>query len=399
MEAPVGQFVFPPLERVFFGPGSVARLGEELDRRGRKRALVVTGKTLGGSNLLGNVTAALGTRCVGVFNKAAQHAPADTVRALVAEAEKLEADSLISFGGGSPIDSAKVAIASLNAGKDMIAEAGELDFSRAFGTQDPNAKAIHIAVPTTLSAGEYTAAGGVTVGNAKHAVIDARDQPATVVNDPEMTLLTPEWLWVSTGMRALDHAVEAIYSRRHQILPDTMAAKAIRLLFDHLPGSIHKTGDAALAHRGHCQIAAWFSIYGAMNTGLGISHAMGHQIGPAWDVPHGYNSCITLPHAMRFMAMESAHLFGPIAEALDIAFDPEDPQTGAFACADTVADFIARFDMVPHALKDLDIARDQIGSVAEAIYKELKVYPVTERETTMDEINRLLADAYDGYKH
>ena len=71
MEAPVGQFVFPPLERVFFGPGSVARLGEELDRRGRKRALVVTGKTLGGSNLLGNVTAALGTRCVGVFNKAA----------------------------------------------------------------------------------------------------------------------------------------------------------------------------------------------------------------------------------------------------------------------------------------------------------------------------------------
>jgi alcohol dehydrogenase len=229
-------------------------------------------------------------------------------------------------------------------------------------------------------------------------VIDARIQPATVVNDPELTVLTPDWLWVSTGMRALDHAVEAVYSRRHQILPDTLASKAIRLLFQHLPGSIEAAGGEALAHRGHCQFAAWFSIYGAMNTGLGISHAMGHQIGPAWDVPHGFNSCITLPHAMRFMADQAAHLFGPIAEALRIEFDPGNPGEAALACADAVAKFIAGFDMIPHTLKDLEIERGEIGKVAEAIYRELRVYPVTERETSIAEIDRLLADAYDGYK-
>lgn len=396
-QASSGQFVFPPLERVMFGPGAVAGLGNELDRRERARALVVTGKTLGASDLLDKVTGALGARCVGVYDKIAQHAPADRVRGLVAEAKELNADVLVSFGGGSPIDSAKVAVASLNSGKDMTAEAGALNFARAFGTQDPAMKALHIAVPTTLSAGEYTAAGGVTEAGVKRAVIDARIQPATVVNDPELTALTPDWLWVSTGMRALDHAVEAVYSRRHQIFPDTLSAKSIRLLIDHLPGSVTATGDERRDHRGHCQFAAWFSIYGAMNTGLGISHAMGHQIGPAWDVPHGFNSCITLPHAMRFMADQAAHLFGPIAEGLGVDFDPADPKPGALACADEVAAFIAGFDMVPHALKDLDIDRAEIGKVAGAIHKELQVYPVTERKTTLDEINRLLERSFDGY--
>jgi alcohol dehydrogenase class IV len=394
--AAIEDFQFPALERVFTGAGSLAMIAAELDRHGRKRAILVTGKSLGESPLLKRVEAAVGSRLVRVFTQARQHVPASTVQALVDAAKGVSADTIISFGGGSPIDSAKVAAASILNGRDMIADAGELDFTTAFGHTSEADAVIHIAIPTTLSAAEYTAVGGVTTGTVKKAIVDARTQPRAVINDAELTLATPDWLWVSTGMRALDHAVEAIYSRRHQTFTDTIAAQAIRLLIEHLPGSVRATGDDKLMHRSRCQLAAWFSIYGSMNTGFGISHSLGHQIGPAWNVPHGFNSCITLPHAMRFMAEERPDLFGPIAGSLGITFDPSDPQPAAIKCADRVAQFIADFD-VPHSLKDLGIKREEIGRVAHAVYEELKVFPVTERPTSLDDVNGLLAASWQGY--
>ena len=112
-----------------------------------------------------------------------------------------------------------------------------------------------------------------------------------------------------------------------------------------------------MAHRGHCQFAAWYSIYGAMNTRFGLSHLLGHQIGPRWNVPHGVTSCITLPNAMRFMAGIAAQRFGPVAEGFGIPFDPENPKPAALACADRTEEFIAQFD-VPKTLKEAGVPRD-----------------------------------------
>ena len=223
---------------------------------------------------------------------------------------------------------------------------------------------IQIAIPTTLSAGEYTYAGGVTDEKTlvKSGVSDPRLQPRTVINDPELTLATPDWLWVATGMRALDHAIETIYAIRHHPLSDALGAKAIALLVEHLAASIKTSGAEQLAHRGYCQIAAWFSIFGSMNTRFGISHLLGHQIGPRWNVPHGVTSCITLPHAMRFMAEIAPERFGPIAEGFHVPFDPGNPKAGALACADRTAQFIARFD-VRHTLKDAGVPRAEIGDI------------------------------------
>src|ERR1700676_1400131 len=109
MGAPVGEFNFTRLERVIFGPGKIEVLGDELERRSLKHAVVVTGKKLGSSPLLQKITGPLGARCAAVFKGARQHPPESAVRALQAEIERVNADCLISFGGGSPIDSAKVA--------------------------------------------------------------------------------------------------------------------------------------------------------------------------------------------------------------------------------------------------------------------------------------------------
>ena len=379
MEAINADFSLSKLERVMSGPGKVDALGEELERRGLQRAIVVTGKTLGASRLLDRVTTAAGSRYAAVFKGARQHVPRSTVNQLEALIEQRDADSLVSFGGGSPIDTCKVA-------------------SHAFLVKPAAAggrEIIHIAIPTTLSAGEYTHAGGVTDETTlvKSGVSDPRLQARTVINDPEVTLETPEWLWVATGMRALDHAIETIYTPRHHPLSDTLGAKAISLLVEHLPASIKTSGTEQLAHRGYCQFAAWFSIYGSMNTRFGVSHLLGHQIGPRWNVAHGVTSCITLPHAMRFMAGIAPERFAPIAEGFHIAFEPRNPKAGALACAERTAQFIAQFD-VPNSLKKAGVPRAEIGQIVPTVVHELEKSGVVDRAVTAQDVAGLLEAAY-----
>ncbi|HEX4003517.1 MAG TPA: iron-containing alcohol dehydrogenase [Candidatus Acidoferrales bacterium] len=395
IEAPAGEFNLSRLERVISGPGTVEALGNELDRRNLKRAIVVTGATLGKSALLGKVTGALGARCVGVFARVRQHVPIGAVRELLAEVARLNADCLVSFGGGSPIDCSKVAAYAVLTGRDPLAAA--LDPGSA-ATAEETARAreiVHIAVPTTISAGEYTHVAGVTDESTriKSGVGDPRILAKTVINDPLLTLETPDWLWVSTGMRSFDHAVETIYSTRHQLMSDTLGSKAIELLDAHLPASIRTTGDERVAHRGFCQLASWFSIFGALNTGFGLSHALGHQIGPKWDVPHGVTSCITLPHVMRFMAQMAPERFGPIARGFGIAFDLANPKPGALACADRTEKFIAQFD-VPKRLRDAHVPKDEVGDIAGTIAHHFARLNVVDRPVTREEILDLLQAAY-----
>src|SRR5215471_19130711 len=370
LHAPVGEFNLTRLEKVIYGPGKIETLGAELDRRGLSRALVVT--TLGGFPVLDQVTRALGSRCVGVFTGVVQHVPRSTVDALQKEVERVDADCLVSFGGGSPIDSCKVAIGML-----------------------PHREITHIAVPTTLSAAEYTFVGGVTdeTTRVKGGVYDPRSTPRTVVADPRLCAETPDWLWVTTGMRALDHAIECAYAIRHQPISDALASKSIALLVKHLPASIHTKDDEQLAHRGHCQFAAWYSIYGAMNTRFGLSHLLGHQIGPRWNVPHGVTSCITLPNAMRFMANIAADRFGPVAEGFGVPFDPANPKAAALECAERTEQFIAQFD-VPRTLRAAGVPHQEVGEIVGPIAHELAHMGVVDRLVTEQEILELLEACY-----
>ena len=372
-ETPNGEFNLTRLERVIYGPGKVAALEEEMERRKLERAVVATTDVVAKLPILQQVTGALGARCAGVFTGVVQHVPRGTVNALAEELKRRNADCVVSFGGGSPIDSCKVALYGLL----------------------PERELIHIAVPTTLAAAEYTHAGGVTdeTTRVKSGVYDPRVLPRTVIADPALTLATPDWLWVTTGMRALDHAIECAYAIRHQPISDALASKSIALLLKHLPASIRTQGDERLAHRGQCQMAAWFSIYGAMNTRFGLSHLLGHQIGPKWDVPHGVTSCITLPTAMRFMAGIAAQRFGPVAEGFGIPFDAANPKPAALACADRTEQFIAQFD-VPKRLRDAKVPQAEIGQIVAPIARELEHNGVVDRPLTEAEVLGLLEAVY-----
>jgi alcohol dehydrogenase len=375
MDPLVGEYSLTQLERVIFGAGSIARLGGELDRLGASRAVVVTGRTLGASPLLARVTGALGSRCVRVFAGARQHVPASAVDELSTVIESTRADCLVSFGGGSPIDAAKAAI-----------------HRRLPGAASGAAALPHLAVPTTLSAGEFTAVAGITddASRVKHATVDSRLAPRVVLLDPELSVATPPWLWAASGMRAVDHAVETLYSTYQHPVSSSQAARALTMLARHLEPSLDAS---ALDARLQCQTAAWMSVQGIAYAGLGLSHALGHQIGPRWNVAHGVTSCITLPPAMRAIARTRPDLFGEIAGALvGIPFESNATRV-ALACADAVAALVARLGL-PSSLSSVGVKREELESVASVVHDVMSHHGRVGHAVTLDDVRAVLDAAF-----
>jgi alcohol dehydrogenase class IV len=367
-EAPAGEFGIPAMDRVRFGPGASAALGEEVDRLGGERVLIVTGNTLAArDDLLGRLEAALGDRLAGVFSGTRSHVHRESVIAATRAARELGADTLVSFGGGSPIDTAKLVALCLAAG---IEDERGLDAYRyrRDGTDHvfPDLPAIEtpqIALSTTLSAGEHTFWGGATdvERGVKDAYRDPGLTPRTVILDPELTVATPAGLWGTTGVKALDHAVETVCSATPVPFATALACGAIEILGAELVRSSADPEDAAA--RGRCQIAAWMSIFSLSSVAAGLSHALGHQLGAHCGIPHGVTSCIVLPAVMEFNAPVNAARQRLVAEAIGAEVTGLDDRAAAAAAADAVRAIVAQLD-VKTRLRDWGVTDRDIAAVA-----------------------------------
>jgi maleylacetate reductase len=213
-----------------------------------------------------------------------------------------------------------------------------------------------IAIPTTLSAGEFSAGAGCTDAARRRKESFSHPQmiPRSVILDPAATLPTPEWLFLSTGIRAVDHAVEDICSVDCQPLSEAAAFHALRLLGKGLPAV--QTDPADLAARLDCQMGAWLSMVGSQSgVSKGASHGIGHVLGGTADVPHGYTSCVMLPHVLRFNHPVNAERQARVSDALGR------PQESA---ADAVAGLIAGLGL-PTRLRDVGVREDQLDPIAE----------------------------------
>jgi maleylacetate reductase len=292
-----GLFAYSNPRVIHWGPGSVSVLGDELARLEAHRiALVTTRSLVAEERLLSVVQHALGDARVAATVVVSQHAPMAQVESCIRMADDAQADGVVSFGGGSPIDAAKMLAVKL---------------------ADRNGRATrglpHVAVPTTLSAAELAAGAGYTdaAGN-KSGMRDPRLLPDAVIYDAELTLATPMALWLSTGIRALDHAVEGFLADGLHPFSDVMALDAIRGLFDSLPRA--KAAPSNVSVRTENQLAAWFSFTLPAQSAGGLSHVMGKQIGARHGVPHGVTSCLLLPHVIRYFQgrmPERVALLGP----------------------------------------------------------------------------------------
>jgi len=352
-------YSFQSPQRVLSGRGSLQTLGTELESLGKTRALVLTGNTLATKTaLVEQLEALLGNRHAGTFSGCKQHVPASTVDTAVEHARETGADVLIAFGGGSPIDTTKIVA------------------HRMLGDR-PREDMPQIAIPTTLSAGEFTAIGGITdeAKRIKRGVRDQRILPTLVIHDPEVTVDTPPELWASTGIKALDHAIEALWSPRAHPVTDTLALEAIRKLSTHLRASID---PGNLKAREECQLAAWMSIFGVSNVGMRLSHPLGHQIGARWNVPHGITSCIVLPEVMRYLAYSTADAQDRIADAMTI-------ESAAGSAPDKVRALIDSLH-VPTRLSQVGAYRDELPLVAQAVEHELTASKSPDADTVTQKV-------------
>lgn len=352
-----GRVVFGAIEEVVFGHPAADAIVAQMDRLGTRRAFLMVSGTLNRqTDEIAKIRQALGARCAGLFDAMPAHTPREAVIAAANAAREADADLIVTVGGGSITDGAKAVQLCLANG---ITDIDGIDRIRVHGGVAPDMTAPsvrQVSVPTTIAGGEFSAIAGVTdrKANVKQMLRHPLAVPRATILDPALTVHTPEWLFLSTGIRALDHCVEAICSRETHPYADAQSVKGLAMLADALPRV--KANPSDLDARMDAQIGTWLSM-GALSAGvpMGASHGIGYVLGAAFDVPHGYTSCVMLPAVMRWNARDNAERQMIVAAAM--GYPGHD-------AADVLDAFIRSLGM-PRSLADVRVSPEHFDAIAE----------------------------------
>ena len=345
-------------ERVIHGRSVAEAVPAEIERIGAKRVLLLTTRSLTGSRLVRDVTSALGDRCVGRYSEIHAHSPREAVVGGAALAREVEADHLLAVGGGSVIDATKTMLIALWRGARDVDALTKLSAHRGappMATLDSDRMRMS-AVSTTLSAAEFTASAGVTDVQRKVKLFFShpRMAPIAAILDPAATLETPMELMLSTGIRAMDHAVEHWCSIRPHPLTDGLALQAMGMLAANLPAIKARPEDPE--PRLDCQMAAWLTqIGGSALVPNGASHGIGYILGGYAGVPHGITSCISLAATLEWNEPVNGDRQRAVAEKLG--------RPGMRAC-DAMRDFVTSLGL-PTRLGDIGIGAERIPEIAQ----------------------------------
>jgi maleylacetate reductase len=340
--------------RVLFGTGTTARLGEEIDRLGAARALLLSGPRQAAE--AGAIAEALGPRVAGTFAGAAMHTPVDVTETALAEARRLDADVLLALGGGS----------TTGLGKAL-----------ALRTDLPQ-----IVLPTTYAGSEMTPILGETRDGRKTTQTTPKVLPEVVIYDVERTLGLPVALSVTSGLNAMAHAAEALYARDGNPVTDLMAEAGLAALARALPGIVAAPSD--LAARGEALYGAWLcgTCLGAV--GMALHHKLCHTLGGTFDLPHAETHAVVLPHALAYNAPAAPEAMARIARALG-APPGSEAASALHALAATLG--------APRALRDLGMPETGIDRAADLAIENPYWNP---RPVERAPLRALLARAWAG---
>jgi len=380
-----------PLQRVYSGRPAAEALVEETERLRAQRVFIISSNTLANTTEeVAHLQRALGEKFVGLFDSIAPHVPREDVSAGVRAAERASPDMLVSIGGGSVTDATKIINLCLKHGLrtpesmepyHIVVNADRSVTAPVFDGPDLPVTII----PTTLSGGEFNALSGATDKkvNVKQGYAHPAMTARAIIIDPAVTVHTPEWIWFSTGVRALDHCFETLGSLNSNDYWDGMAMNGRRLLSKGLLACRSNYRD--LTARQQCQMGAWCSMV-AIVAGLpmGISHATGHALGGSFDVPHGYTSCVMAPFALEFNADVNGDRQALISLALG------EPATAAHVLADRL---IRALDM-PRSLRQVGLEEKDLdplaGYVLQDIWCGTNPKPINDRAAIVEFLRRAL---------
>ena len=378
-----GRFTPPPQQTVIYGTPMAQALEAELERLGARRVVLVTNSSLARpGGLADRVFAALGSRVVARVTGVAAHSPRDDVIRIAAALREHRADAVIGFGGGSVCDAIKVARLCL---ANDVTTSDDITRLRAPDPRTNSPSVPFIAIPTTLSAGEFTCYAGVTDERIQRKELfwQAQAAPTIVILDAAMTIATPPRLWSGTGIRAVDHAVETWCSINVTPMVEATSLHALRLLVPALRAC--QADAAALGPRLDALIGAWLSVQGvATGVDLGASHGIGHMLGGTAGMPHGETSCVMLPHVLRFNRAVNAERQASLATAMG------NPGEDA---ADIVQALVASLDL-PGRLRDADVPRELLPRIADESMHDLWIPTNPRPITKSSEVLALLEAAW-----
>jgi maleylacetate reductase len=345
------------MDEVVFGRPAATAVVEQVDRLGASRAFLMVSGTLNReTDEIEKIRSSLGARCAATFDAMPPHTPREAVMAATEQARAAGADLIVTVGGGSITDGAKAVQICLANDVRSIDDIDRVRTNK--GVVPPMAapSVRQISIPTTIAGGEFSALAGVTNQQTKVKEMLRHDlvMPRAVILDPAVTLHTPEWLWLSTGIRAVDHCVEGLCSREAHPYADAQAQKGLSMLTQALPRVKADPND--LDARMDCQIGTWLSM-GPLSSGvpMGASHGIGYVLGAVFGVPHGYTSCVILPSVMRWNKSDNAERQALVSAAM--GKPGED--------AGDVLDKFIRDLGLPRSLQDVRIGPEQFDRIAQ----------------------------------
>ncbi len=347
-----GRVVFSRMDEVVFGRPAAEAAAELVTCHGAERVFLMVSGTLNReTDEVEKLRRALGNKCVGVFDRMPAHSPRSAVSAAAEQARAARADLIVTLGGGSITDAAKAVQLCL---ANDVRTPQDMDRIRgAVEVKPPTVR--QISIPTTLSAGEFSGLAGVTneATKVKEMFRHPLTIPQAVILDPEVTRHTPMWLFLSTGIRAVDHCVEAACSNESTEFTNASCLHGLSLLARGLPRV--KADPADMKARLDCQLGSWLSMAGvASGVPMGASHGIGYVLGAVFDVPHGHTSCIMLPSVMRWNKPVNADRQAMIASAMG--------HPGKDA-GDVLDAFIRGLGM-PRSLSEVKIGKEHFDRIA-----------------------------------
>ncbi|MEX3856377.1 maleylacetate reductase [Paraburkholderia sp. BR10923] len=337
--------------RVVFGPGSLQHLEREVLQLSSERALILCSpeqKETGEA-----VAARLGKRAAGVFDRAVMHVPLELAQEARVLARELRADCAIAVGGGSTIGLGKA-----------IALESDLPI---------------LAVPTTYAGSEMTPIYGITDAGMKKTGTDLRVLPRTVIYDTDLTMSLPVALSVTSGINAIAHAAEGLYSRDANPVISLMAEEGIAALARALPAIVDDS--QSVEARSDALYGAWLCGTVLGSVGMALHHKLCHTLGGSFNLPHAQTHTIVLPHALGYNRQAAPDAMKRIARALG----SDDAALGVYELAKRCG--------APLALKDIGMSAQDVSKAADIASSNPYWNPrAIEREALLE----ILHDAFDG---
>lgn len=382
--------------RILRGPGCRKALPDQLDSLGLERILIVTGPTIRtATRFIDELMDDLGDRVVGIFDQVQGHTPVASMEAPAALARELNADSVLSLGGGSVHDAAKAIAVMAPSRRSIVDFVSRFEPPDTFHSPDIDVTPLSVVtIPSTMSAADVVGGGAVTdtATGKKLIFVHPKLTPALVMLDGEVLASTPVEILAASGMNALHHCLEALYSRGHQPITDAFALRAIQELVAILPALAPGAPTPDIDTFQRALDASSMSGLTYANSWLGIGHAVCHSLGGRYGLPHGKANSVMVRNSLRFNLEVAEDRLVLAARAIGVTVSSDRPELAAAQVVAVVDNLVEQLQ-VPQNLRELGLPEGQFETIADDVMADPQTY-WNPRPVAREDVIQLLKAAW-----